>query len=138
MLFRGNRMHGALYMVGYHAEMALKHAYFLVDGFKGADSISKVDLRSAETKAKAYGLTLNPGQWHSLRFWSELLVSHRQAKGIPFPPAFAASLLRHAYRLGTAWHVEMRYERANGRMLNARELIYSAAWIKLHQDVLFR
>lgn len=103
------RSHGGIYMLGYHAEMSLKLAYFRWQGLHIATVIDRARLDTAKAKGRLLGVTTPILGFHSLQFWRDLLKAERAAASKPLDPQLAADLHVHVDAIQTRWAVEMRY-----------------------------
>jgi len=91
---------GAVYLLGYCVEVALKCAYFRVLGLQISDPITALELRAAQAKAVAYGITARTEAYHSVQFWCDLLREQRRAIGLPFESIFEQQLIDEVPKTG--------------------------------------
>ncbi len=99
---------GGIYILGYTAEMILKHACFRNDHARPADPAGGffgpirawMNLRYPLVDREAY---------HSLLFWTLYLRGKRREAGSPLPDELDWELLRRTRRLYSIWSVDLRY-----------------------------
>lgn len=128
-LWATNRDPGAVYMLGYTAEVAVKCAYFRISGFSIVQPIGKAELTTAAARAKTLGVTTPYEGFHSIRFWRDLLIEHRRADGRPLAAATEAHLILVANAIYDRWWIEMRYKRAYSSRTDLEQLVAAIDWI---------
>lgn len=95
-------------MLGYAAEMILKHACFRVDLARPADPASGF-FGPIKTWMKVHHPQVEKESYHSLLFWGYYLRSKRRAEGKPLPLPIDWELVRRVRRLYSVWSVGLRY-----------------------------
>lgn len=104
---------GALYLLGYVAELLLKSAWFRFRGASPTDLVTWGLLGTAASQARALGLAgVGPESYHSLVFWAKLLRTARRRENVPLPPEVDAPFVQRTRRLYQNWWVGARYRRA--------------------------
>jgi hypothetical protein len=137
-LWHLNRDHGSVYLLGYHAEMTLKCAYFTFAGHAPNSRVERPELNTALGRARQLGVVTNPKGFHSLRFWADLLVADRAACRRALPAGAAAGLLRHAGTIELHWSVEMRYQARSVTRASLELVSASVDWLDRQYDTLAR
>ena len=94
---------GALYLLGYTAEMLLKCAYFQTTNVPVSRNIAP-HLQGARTHAFWRG-----GNLHNLRSWFWLLNDVRYMQGISWSPMSAATIERHVLMVDAHWRESLRF-----------------------------
>lgn len=120
---------GGIYLLGYAAEMILKHACFRNDRGRPADPASGffgpirhwMNVHHPQVDREAY---------HSLLFWAHYLRSRRRENGNPFPDAFDWQLVRCARRLYSAWSVDLRYRDWTATTAESAMVYDSVTWLR--------
>ena len=107
-LWSTSRDPGAVYVPGYAAEITVKCAYFRFAGFSIVQPIGHSELKTACARAKTLGVTTPWEGFHSIRFWSDLLMAHRRAAARALDAATEASLHIAVNAINDRWWVEMR------------------------------
>lgn len=134
LIASGHRAGGA-YLLGYVAEMLLKHACFTFDGARPFDSVPP-RLGPARQWARRFVPSVPHEGYHSIMFWALVVRGKRRQRGQPLPAPIEARLLQRAHRLHGLWSVEMRYRRD---LLERREasIIYDdVVWFVDHHHLL--
>jgi hypothetical protein len=109
-LWDHKRSQGAVYLFGYHAEMSLKLAYFRSRGLAASTALNRALLNTAAARAVVLHVATAHENFHSPRFWRDLLVAERAAANRPLDPTLATDLHAHVEAVYTRWRVEMRYD----------------------------
>ena len=125
--------HGCgIYILGYAAEMILKHAAFRVQGHRPG-----VGLIGLLVPAKRYMKSRRPGvldeSFHSLWFWMHYLRSQRRDSGKLFASDLDAELVRRVRRLYHIWWVEMRYRPDQASAREAQMLYNDVSWLRANR-----
>jgi hypothetical protein len=128
-LWTTNRDSGAVYMLGYTAEIAVKCAYFRVSGFSIVQHIGKHELNTAKARATTLGVTTGHEGFHNIRFWCDLLIEHRRAGLRPLAATTEADLIVAANAVYDRWWIEMRYKRAYSSRTDLEQLAAAVDWI---------
>lgn len=123
------RVQGGIYLLGYHAEMSLKVAYFRWQGVTIATAIDRPRLNTARGRATVLGVTTPDESFHSLRFWRDLLVAERATAGTPLDPPLAAGLHANVETIYARWGVEMRYRTPRESLIDLEVTAAAADWI---------
>ena len=123
---------GALYLLGYVAEMLLKTAYFRVVGIPASDDIAS-HLRAAHRDARWRG-----GNLHSLPSWFYLLNDVRFFQGNPWNPVLASSIERHVLTVDAHWRETLRYTPFAATDAELEEALASVDWLLAGYDLLWR
>jgi hypothetical protein len=128
---------GAVYVLGYAAEITVKCAYFRFSGFTVAQPIGHAELNTALARAHTLGVTTPREGYHSIRFWSDLLIEHRRAATRPLAPTTEASLRVAVDAVYDCWWIEMRYKRAYSSRADLVRLAVAVDWIDKHYVTLY-
>jgi hypothetical protein len=107
-LFLRSQYFGAIYLLGYVAEIRLKTAVFRWDS-AGASSLAGPRMRPIRVFARAAGISTSPDGLHSLPWWAEILIRKRGNTSRPLDPKISGELMARASRLYSSWGVAMRY-----------------------------
>ncbi|MBC7805940.1 MAG: hypothetical protein H7145_07295 [Akkermansiaceae bacterium] len=118
----------AIYQYGYVAEMVLKTAYFRVIGNNPADPVAAM-LRPARNAGNRLSLGIPDENYHSLRFWSELLRAERRQQNRPLPSVIEMYLIAYTRDLYLNWMVEMRYHPNRATRPEAVDVAEAADWL---------
>jgi hypothetical protein len=129
---------GAAYLLGYSIEIALKAAYFRVEGLAAAFPIDHQVLNTARHKVGLLGVTTPHESFHSILFWCEALRALRSSLGSALPPVADASLRLHARSSYDRWWVGMRYQPSATSAAELDELVAAASWFDSNYPVLYR
>ncbi len=128
-----------IYLMGYAAEMLLKSAYFRVAGLGIHTPITKSHLTQAKTDAANLGVLASAEHFHSLAFWSELIIKKRVQQSRGLAPAFTTELDKRAKRLAQNWFVEMRYHLLQGiTAQDVDDVMDDVVWIRSNHEDLWR
>ncbi|MBK8255828.1 MAG: hypothetical protein IPK82_24575 [Polyangiaceae bacterium] len=136
-LWATNRDPGAVYVLGYAAEIAVKCAYFRFSGFTIVQPIGHAELNTAQARAHVLHVTAPREGFHSIRFWGDLLIEHRRAAARPLPAATEASLKVAVDAVYDRWWIEMRYKRAYSSRTDLEQLAAAVDWIDNHYVALY-
>lgn len=123
---------GALYLLGYVAEMLLKTAYFRVISLPPSDDIGP-SLRAANRDAHWRG-----GNLHNLGSWFYLLGDIRFFQGRPWDAAQAATVERHVLTVDSHWRETLRYTFVAAETSELEEAFASVDWLLANYVVLWR
>lgn len=129
---------GAAYLLGYSIEIALKAAYFRIDGLAPADPIDRRRLGTATGKAVQLNVVTPHESFHSILFWCDALRALRVSQGSPLPPAYDRALARHARASHDRWWVGMRYQPSATSAAELDELVAAATWFDRNYPLLYR
>lgn len=124
---------GALYLLGYVAEIILKIGFFRTIGTPPGTHV--YPLRKAITTHAAWTGNSN---LHDIASLTRVLIAERAVRGKAFDPVFAGVLDRHAQTLVSHWRevVRYRYTLASGDEL--AEVFRSVEWILSNREILWR
>lgn len=106
VLMASGNWDACIYLAGYCVEMWLKAAYFLLDGVHPEDEVVG-RLRPSRTKGQLLGLPSDES-YHSLSFWSALLI-HERGRLPSSSPGLDKEIRLRSGSLYSIWWVEMRY-----------------------------
>ena len=123
---------GALYLLGYVAEMLLKTAYFRIAGVPSGDDIAP-SLKAASNNSAWLG-----GNLHNLRSWVALLNAIRFAQGNPWDVLTAAAVERHVLTIDSHWRESIRYTAFAATSAELEEVLTSVDWLHNNYDTLWR
>jgi len=119
---------GAIYLLGYVAEIVLKVAFFRVLGWPSKQS---VDLKALKTHA-SWGRS----NLHDVEELAKVLIAERANRKKAFNPVFAAQLQLHAKCLSTNWRETLRYNHSSASYAELAEVFQSVEWLRLNFDLL--
>jgi hypothetical protein len=137
-LWHLNHDHGAVYLLGYHAEMTLKCAHFTIIGHQPNSPIGKPELDTALARAKILGVTTPNKSFHSVRFWADALAAERSARNRALDAQLAADLAMHASAIEARWFVEMRYVASTVTRIDLEIVSASVDWLDRNYNALAR
>jgi hypothetical protein len=100
-------------------------------------SIGHAELNTAYARAQALGVTTPREAFHSIRFWSDLLIEHRRADARPLAPALEESLSGAVNAVYDRWWIEMRYKRAYSSRMDLEQLAVAVDWIDQNYVALY-
>lgn len=123
---------GAVYLLGYTVEMALKCAYFRVLKLPISDPITGSELKTARGKAAVFGITAPPESYHSVRFWCELLREQRRSDNMPLEASLDQELVAETAAVYDRWSVEMRYKASYTALGTLSRVLQAAEWFELN------
>lgn len=140
-LIAAGRFSGGIYLLGYVAEMILKHAYFRFREKRPADLVKPL-LGPAKNQARNSSLALlrnvSHELYHSLAFWARLLVAVRQQKGFPLAPDLRNTLLQRSRRMYRNWSVDLRYKRDHPTEREVQTFLDDVSWLRANHVALWR
>jgi len=99
---------GAIYILGYAAEMLLKVSSFRVDGVHPGDPVGP-RLGPARTYGKLRFPNITYDAGHSVEFWAAFLREKRVDHGRPLSTTTSSELFHRTSRIHTRWLVSLRY-----------------------------
>ena len=120
---------GAIYVLGYAAEIVIKCAYFRFAGFTIVQNIGRAELGTAAARATTLGVTTPREGFHSIRFWSDLLIAQRRAAAQPLAVNVETALRSNVDVVYDRWWIEMRYKRAYSSRMDLEQLAVAVDWI---------
>ncbi|GAB4459957.1 MAG: hypothetical protein OHK0029_23200 [Armatimonadaceae bacterium] len=122
----------AIYLFGYVVEMVLKTAYF-----RAIRNSLFAPVGAMLRPARNAGNRLIPGipdeNYHSLRFWSELLRAERRQQNRVLHPVTEMWLAEYTRVLYQNWMVEMRYHPNRADRRTAVDVAEAATWFFDHR-----
>jgi len=123
---------GAIYLLGYVAEMLLKTAYFRVVSVPTGQNITS-HLQGARTHASWRG-----GNLHNLRSWVILLGDVRAIQGNPWSAVTATTIERHVLTVNSHWRESLRYTSFAATGAELEEVFASVDWLRFNHFLLWR
>jgi hypothetical protein len=136
-LWSWDRDPGAVYILGYAAEITLKCAYFRFSGFTIAQPIGHAELHTEKARAPLLGVTVPHEGFHSVKFWGELLVARRRVRARALPPALEAVLRAAVDAVYDCWWIEMRYKRGDSSRADLLRMQAAVDWIDRNYVTLY-
>lgn len=136
-LWSWDRDPGAVYILGYAAEITLKCAYFRFSGFTIAQPIGHAELHTEKARAPLLGVTVPHEVFHSVKFWGELLVARRRVIARALPPALEAELRAAVDAVYDCWWIEMRYKRGYSSRADLLRMQAAVDWIDRNYVTLY-
>jgi hypothetical protein len=120
---------GGIYLLGYAAEMMLKHACFRTDRGRPADPVGGFfgPIRAWMT---ARHPLVDRESYHSLLFWTLYLRGKRREAGWPLPNALDWELVRRMRRLYSTWSVDLRYRGWTLQAAEAQTVYDDVTWLR--------
>ncbi len=135
---------GAIYALGYVAEVVLKAAYCRARGVSaatpmrgatGAIQMAKTDV--ARFRNRGYRVSdIRTG--HELEAWFELLSAVRHFKGAPLSTAVSVDARAHLVTLQDNWSVDSRYHSCPAGRPDALAVFEAADWYWSNRRALWR
>lgn len=126
----GNRSLGAIYLLGYVAEVYLKVAFYRASGFLPADSVNRKLIESHRAWTKKKNL-------HDLVALCQLVIDQRRLVGDPLDPIFASQLVLNARALAAHWREFLRYRSEPAQETELREVSQSVEWLLAQRSQLW-
>lgn len=126
---------GALYLLGYSAEMLIKAAYFRHIGKGPDDPIRDGDRGSAHIRAKQFGVSPKRN-FHDIRWWLDLLIQSRRSSPRPYEVQLASQLTKHGRIVDENWRETLRYRTNRPRERELAGVTESVQWLLRHYRVL--
>jgi hypothetical protein len=120
---------GAIYVLGYAAEIIIKCAYFRFSGFTIVQNIGHAELNTAAARATTLGVTTHREGFLGIRFWSDLLIAQRRAAARPLTVTMETALRSNVDVVYDRWWIEMRYKRAYSSRMDLEQLAVAVDWI---------
>ena len=132
-LIAAGRRTGAIYLMGYAAEMVLKAAYFRHLGFGDDQPILFSDLAAAVgKKGISQATTLGSpvtNDYHDIGCWAALLIAYRASKLRPHPLPVRVALSANVVAIQSLWRVTLRYHRNRASRAEADRVRQACAWL---------
>ena len=126
-----------VYVMGYAAEMLLKTAYFRFRDAASYDNVGDL-LGAAKLSAKALEVVAVSENYHSLLFWTQLLLRTRSQDKRKLPKYLETELHLRTERLYQNWWVEMRYHALTATEQEALLIRKDVEWLRKHYESLWR
>ena len=117
---------GAVYLLGYVAEMLLKVAYYRIEGYPAYANVLAAR-QAARRQARLYALHRRSD--HDLLYWAALVERRRRERGLPYDPAFAAALQMHVRRVAENWTEALRYADVDATPDELQAVADSVEWL---------
>ncbi len=131
---------GAIYLLGYSAEMILKAAYFRLIGLNETDVITwPGHIQPAIHRGRnVLGIAWpNLGQGHNVRAWAELLVAERAAvPGAVYIPGFGLEVQNAGQSIGQLWSETLRYHKNLAYIYELNQVREAAEWLLANAQAL--
>lgn len=129
-LARQGRKAGAVYLLGYAAEITLKCMYYRAWGYRSSDRVDRSTLRTtASLGNRELGVTVNHEGYHSPLFWAHMVVEIHRAFDTPLNPGLSRALIAVAQRVSSNWSPTMRYIRDRVTVAYVRSVVADTLWI---------
>lgn len=129
---------GAVYLLGYVAEMLLKTAYYRVRGMGPTDDTWPL-LRGMNDQAALVRFDWQSGRTrHNLEDLAGLLVEVRRNCGPEIDPYFASTLQGHAKVVALHWNERLRYKSVLALEDEVVDVIESIDWLVANYEALWR
>jgi hypothetical protein len=120
---------GGIYLLGYAAEMILKHACFRTDRARPADPVAGffgpirawMNVRYPSVDRETY---------HSLLFWTHYLRGKRRDIGTPLSNGLDSELMRRTRRLYSTWSVDLRYRDWTVQAAEVQMVYNDVTWLR--------
>ncbi|MBX9622870.1 MAG: hypothetical protein K2X82_03560 [Gemmataceae bacterium] len=131
-LAEADRPLGAVYVLGYAAEMLLKAAYFRLRGWGPRTPITFPHLTAARDRAvNALGVPWTD-RLHDLDGWAGLLVAERAHLGRPLPARLRRRLTAEVRLIYSHWRESLRYHDARPYAAEVAGTRAAAGWLFRH------
>jgi hypothetical protein len=127
-----------IYLMGYVAEMLLKNAYFRFIGLRPADRIDESRRVPARRRGEALLGRGSCEGYHSLRFWTLLLIHERGRTGRLLPIEIRNRFVHCTRRLYQHWWIGMRYRYDRCDTRHVRTVFSDVNWLRDHYLRLWR
>lgn len=132
------RSTGAVYVLGYVAEMLIKSAYYRVRGVGPCEDL-RAELRGMEARAMALGYAWTAGRSrHQVESLAGLLAYERRARGCALLAELESGLLGHASLIASHWSESLRYKDAVATEHEVNEVLSSVEWLIANHSLLWR
>jgi hypothetical protein len=126
------RRTGAIYLLGYSAEMLLKGAYFSALGHGETATLGwRTEILPAIHRGRnTFVIPWPPqGQGHNVRAWAELLIVERAHLGTPYSSPFDTDLQARGQRIGDLWSETLRYHKNVAYLHELRKVREAVEWL---------
>ena len=129
-LILAQEFEGAIYLLGYAAEIWLKAACMLLQGHKNT-TLVKSTLAPLRKWMQSVSPTVPFTDYHDLAFFAEAILQLRLHIGRPLAAGLAADLQTQVVRgLQDEWIVDMRYRRSGLTATDAWPALAQTWWVK--------
>lgn len=122
---------GAVYLLGYVAEMLLKVAFFRRTALPDT-----ADIAPALNKAKQHAAWHKKKNLHAVEAWADLLIAERANRGDPLDPALAGSLRFHAATIAGNWSESLRYKESDALESEFATVYESVEWLRRNCNII--
>lgn len=125
-----NRRTGAIYLLGYVAEILLKVAFYRVSN---APHHLPVQRGAIQTHRDWQGRR----NLHDLVALGNVLIGQRKRNGIEFDPVFAALLIEKLFVLDRHWSEALRYRHSMATTDELHEVYQAVEWLLANKNTLW-
>ncbi len=123
---------GAVYLLGYVAEMLIKTAYFRFVGVPAGRDIAPA-LRIVRSHSLWTGRNL-----HDLRSWIDFLIDIRRLQGLPLSPPTAGMVRIQVLKIEVHWRESLRYTSQAATLAELDETFTGVEWLRDNHALLWR
>ena len=120
---------GGIYLLGYAAEMILKHACFRTDRARPADPVAGFFGPIRAWMNRRYP-SVDRETYHSLLFWTHYLRGKRRDFGTPLSNGLDWELTRRTRRLYSTWSVDLRYRDWTVQATEVQMVYNDVTWLR--------
>lgn len=120
---------GAIYLLGYVAEMLLKVAFFRVTGFPPGQSVT---LRGIWKHPAFLGKNM-----HALDGLADVLIAERATRGRALDPVFAGQLKTSVLTVASHWQETLRYRHTPAMQTELAEVYRNVDWLLVNANLLW-
>lgn len=129
---------GAIYLLGYVAELIIKCAYFRLRGVAALADVGP-ELKFAPRRAGTiHGGFTWKGNLHSIQNWASLLIIERRERGKPLPAPTHVSFLTEVSAIVAEWSEILRYKDAAATDNEFHNMFQSVDWLRMNCRQLWR
>jgi hypothetical protein len=121
------RLTGALYMLGYVAEILVKTAYYRFRRLGPTDDVAG-ELKGMSARARVLGFDWQ-GNRHNLESLAALLVFERDAAGAPMDLVEATEFQSRVAAIGAHWSEMLRYKDIEAVQAELTEVFEDVEWL---------
>ena len=121
---------GAIYSLGYVAEILLKVAFFRVKGFAPGQQVELQEINDHPvwpTRAKR----------HNLAALADVLIEERRLRGSAFDPVFAGEVKTCVAVVASHWRETLRYKHTIADEPELAEVVQNVDWLLNNANVLW-
>jgi hypothetical protein len=131
----GVRSTGAIYLLGYVAQVTLKSAYYRVRQVPATQDLS-AELRGLRARATVLGVNWQ-GNWHNLDSLARLLVTERRVREQAMDPMFEATFQGHVRVVSLNWTETLRYKDTRAESPEVEAVYDSTDWLLINYENLW-